>query len=216
MTRPHHKVKQREGVSRARCQGGSAGESSQVGTEVHGGLQVACLQQQLLPSPAGQASGRARPIGQSEPPRERPPWEGAEGRVPGSSQAPHPCSGKSIYWVCEDTRSRESTQAISNLTPQYSGPHKPPGNTPLGWASIWMAFRALLTPSNAVFISRSLMLGHWSCSSREDGRSPGPGLYGARSCPESSPLVRISQQQRTESSSLFEKHTEILRGDDVI
>lgn len=180
-----------------------SGESSQAGTEVHGGLQVTCQQQRLLSSPLGQASGKARPVGQSEPPWAWPPWEGAEGGVPGSSQAPHLCSGKSISWVCVDTRSRESTQAVSNLRPQHSGLHELPRNTSLGQASIWMAFRAVLTLSNAAFVSRSLMRGHWSCSSREDGWAPGPGLYRARSCPESSPLVR-SQQQRTESSCLFE------------
>ena len=67
-------------------------ESRQVGPEGRGGLRSPAISTGCCPP--RWASGRARPLGQSELPRERPPWDGAEGRVPGAPQTPRWRSGR--------------------------------------------------------------------------------------------------------------------------
>lgn len=62
-------------------------------------------------------------------------------------------------WVCVLTRSRGSAHTLPNPRPQHGGPRELPGNLPLGRASIWMTFQALLTLGSAVVTPKSLPLG---------------------------------------------------------
>lgn len=104
MTWPQHKVKQSQGSRGTGAREAPQWGEQRVGSKEHRSLQVTCHQQRLLSSPSGQASSRARPIGQSELP---------------------PLCSIPISQVPVDTRSRQSAQAISNPRPQHRGSRSP-------------------------------------------------------------------------------------------